>query len=58
MSNPWEEIDLKDYESHMSLDSVYQLQVLNAMMNEQFYTYEIKTMMILGVAGGNGLEHI
>ena len=58
MSNPWEEIDLNDYESHMSLDSVYQLQILNEMMKEQFYSYDIKTIMVLGVAGGNGLEHI
>ena len=58
MSNPWEEIDLNDYESHMSLDSVFQLQVLNEMMKEQFYTYDVKTIMVLGIAGGNGLEHI
>lgn len=58
MSNPWEEIDLNDYESHMSLESVYQLQVLNEMMQEQFFTYDIKTIMVLGIAGGNGLEHI
>jgi hypothetical protein len=36
MSNPWEKIDLNVYESHMSLESVYQLQVLNEMMKEQF----------------------
>lgn len=58
MSNPWEEIRLEDYESHMSLESVYQLQILNEMMREQFGTYDIATIMILGVAGGNGLEHI
>ncbi len=32
MKNPWEEISLTDYESHMQLDSVMQLQVLNEMM--------------------------
>lgn len=58
MSNPWEKIDLGDYESHMSLESVYQLQMLNRMMKEQFDSYDIKTIMVLGVAGGNGLEHI
>ncbi|MGN0352048.1 MAG: class I SAM-dependent methyltransferase [Roseburia sp.] len=58
MSNPWEEIDLNDYESHMSLESVYQLQTMNQMMKEQFYAYNVESMMILGVAGGNGLEHI
>lgn len=58
MSNPWEEIDLSDYENHMSLESVYQLQILNKMMGEQFETYDVDTIMILGIAGGNGLEHI
>lgn len=58
MRNPWEKIDLSDYENHMSLESVYQLQVLNEMMREQFEAYDIDTIMILGIAGGNGLEHI
>lgn len=58
MRNPWEEIDLKDYENHMSLNSVLQLQVMNKMMKEQFYSYKINSIMVLGVAGGNGLEHI
>lgn len=58
MSNPWEKINLSDYENHMSLDSVYQLQSLSEMMREQFYTYDVNSIMILGIAGGNGLEHI
>lgn len=58
MSNPWEEISIGDYENHMSLESVYQLQVLNKIMGEQFEAYDIDTVMILGIVGGNGLEHI
>lgn len=58
MKNPWEEIKLSDYESHMKLDTVMQQQCLNAIMKKQFYQYPVKTVMILGVAGGNGLEHI
>lgn len=58
MNNPWEDIDLEDYEKHMSLASVFQLQTMNRMMKEQFYSYPIKSVMILGIAGGNGLEHI
>lgn len=58
MRNPWEKINLDDYENHMSLQSVCQLQVLNEMMKEQFNVYDIESAMILGVAGGNGLEHI
>lgn len=58
VNNPWEEIDLNIYENHMSLDSVFQLQTMNKMMKDQFYTYPVQSIMILGVAGGNGLEHI
>lgn len=58
MANPWEEIDLDDYENHMSLDNVFQLQTMNEMMKAQFYTYPVNSVMILGIAGGNGLEHI
>lgn len=58
MKNPWEEIPLSDYESHMKLDSVMQLQTMNKMMKDQFDTYPISSIMIFGIAGGNGLEHI
>lgn len=58
MSNPWEEIELSDYENHMSLESVFQLQTMNQMMKEQFCAYPARSVMILGIAGGNGLEHI
>ena len=58
MNNPWEEISLQDYESHMSLDSVKQLQAMNVIMKNQFDDYPVKTAMVLGVAGGNGLEHV
>ncbi len=58
MKNPWEEIPLTDYENHMKLDSVMQLQTMNEMMKGQFDTYSISSVMILGIAGGNGLEHI
>ena len=56
--NPWEEISINDYENHMSLGSVMQLQTLNKIMKSQFDDYDISTAMILGVAGGNGLEHV
>lgn len=56
--NPWEKINLSDYENHMSLGSVYQLQAMNKMMKEQFYDYDVSSVIILGIAGGNGLEHI
>lgn len=58
MKNPWEEISLSDYENHMKLDSVQQLQAMNAMMKGQFNAFPVSTVMILGIAGGNGLAHI
>ena len=58
MANPWNEIPLDVYEAHMSLDSVRQLQALNRMTREQLEAYPVRTAMILGVAGGNGLEHV
>lgn len=58
VKNPWEEISLIDYENHMKLDSVMQLQTMNEMMKGQFYAYPVSNVTILGVAGGNGLEHI
>ncbi len=57
MKNPWEEIPLTDYENHMKLDSVMQLKAMNEMMKGQFDTYPISSVVIFGIAGGNGLEH-
>ena len=58
MKNPWEEIELSDYENHMKLNSVMQLQYLNLRMKDQFKMHPVTSVMVLGVAGGNGLEHI
>lgn len=58
MLNPWNEIKLDDYENHMKLASVMQLQSMNEMMYEQFYGYPVTSVMILGIAGGNGLNHV
>lgn len=58
LKNPWEDIPLSDYESHMSSENVFQLQTLSQMMKEQFSSDKFESIMILGIAGGNGLEHI
>jgi hypothetical protein len=58
MDNPWKQISLDDYENHMRLDSVMQLQSMNAMMQDQFSRYPVSTVMVLGIAGGNGLNHV
>lgn len=58
MNNPWKDILLDDYEKHMKLDSIKQLQAMNELMKTQFEDYPANCVMILGIAGGNGLEHI
>lgn len=58
VENPWSTIALRDYEMHMASGEVRQLQALDEIMLGQFYRYPAKTLMILGVAGGNGLRHI
>ena len=58
MENPWKSIKLSDYENHMKLGTVMQLQTLNCMMKDQLNTFPAHSAMILGVAGGNGLDHI
>ena len=35
MNNPWKDINISDYENHMALDSVQQLQAMNQMMKGQ-----------------------
>lgn len=58
MGNPWKDIRLSDYESHMSLEGVGQLQELSLIMKGQFNEFAASSAMVLGVAGGNGLEHV
>ncbi len=58
MQNPFLEIPLDIYEKHMSLDTVQQLPILNHIMKKQLHSYNVSSVMILGIAGGNGLEHI
>ena len=58
MNNPWKDISLSDYENHMAMDSVQQLQAMNQMMKGQLNQYEVQSAMILGIAGDNGLEHV
>ncbi len=58
MSNPWEQVPLNVYEAHMQLKDVAQLPALSRIMRKQLRQYPIETVAILGVAGGNGLEHI
>lgn len=58
MKNLWNDVKLEIYEAHMSLADVAQLQMLNQIMKEQLQAYpEAESIAVIGVAGGNGLEH-
>jgi hypothetical protein len=56
--NPWTEIPLTDYEKHMSHPTVGQLELLGILTRKYFHDLQPESSIILGVAGGNGLEHI
>ncbi len=58
MRNPWRDVPLEQYEKHMAEQKIYQLQELNRLMERQLNGYSVHSVAILGVAGGNGLEHI
>ncbi|HEU5292336.1 MAG TPA: hypothetical protein VFU05_16930, partial [Cyclobacteriaceae bacterium] len=56
--NPWLEIPLDDYEKHMSHGSVGQLSLLNSLTKKYLSKIKPATCVFIGIAGGNGLEHI
>ena len=56
--NPWLEIELEDYESHMALSSIGQAQYLSGVFAKEVKKYSPKSTAILGCSGGNGLEAI
>jgi 2-polyprenyl-3-methyl-5-hydroxy-6-metoxy-1,4-benzoquinol methylase len=58
MNNIWNSIPLEDYEQHMLHETVGQLQLLNHLTKMYLEATRPNTVLILGVAGGNGLEHI
>jgi len=56
MSNPWLGIPLEDYEGHMA--AAHQLSVLSDLFGEALMVRRPSSVVVLGVAGGNGLERI
>ena len=61
--NPWHDIAVEDYDAHMGHENVRQLAALSAIVKEQLETIppamrSKAEIAILGVANGNGLEHI
>lgn len=58
MKNPWLDVPLDDYESHMALSHVGQAQLLSQLLGEAIETYQPLSIALLSCAGGNGLERI
>ena len=54
----WNQVSLDDYENHMAHDSVGQLQLLNLLTKQYHSKHKPRNPLFLGIAGGNGLEHI
>ncbi len=54
----WNQVSLDDYENHMKHDSVGQLQLLNSLTKQYLSIHQPNNPLFLGIAGGNGLEHI
>ncbi len=57
-SNPWLAIPLDAYEGHMKSEGVRQLDALADLFGEALEFCRPRSVAILGVAGGNGLERI
>jgi len=57
-NNPWTQIPIADYEQHMSHSSVGQLSLLNSLTKKYLAKIKPATCLFMGIAGGNGLEHI
>ncbi len=58
MSNPWLTVPLSEYERHMSSVEVQQLGALSDLFAEVIGRCRPLSVAILGIAGGNGLDHI
>lgn len=56
--NPWKDVPLYVYENHMRLDTVAQLQALDALYAQRLAAYPVSSIAFWGIAGGNGLGHI
>jgi hypothetical protein len=58
MRHPWLDIPIADYEAHMALPSVGQAQLLSDTLQRTVAEFRPRSLAVLGVAGGNGLESV
>ena len=58
MKQPWLQVALDDYEGHMGAASVNQLAPLADLFAEALAFCQPRSVAIVGIAGGNGLQHL
>ncbi|MGO9895278.1 MAG: hypothetical protein ACLPX8_13840 [Bryobacteraceae bacterium] len=58
MSSPWLSVPLADYEGHMQSADVQQLGVLGKLFAATLARCRPRSVAVLGIAGGNGLDRI
>lgn len=58
MRNPWLEVPLSDYESHMSLPAIDQAEMLAAQFSDALHHFLPESVAVIGCAGGNGFDRI
>ncbi len=56
--NPWTVVPATDYERHMGPEGVDQLAPLSSIFQEVYLASQPDTVLLLGCATGNGLEHV
>ena len=58
MRNPWLDIPLADYESHMSMPAIDQADMLAAQFSDALLRFSPEAVAVMGCAGGNGFDKI
>lgn len=58
MANPWLYVPLADYEGHMNSAEIQQLGALSDLFAEALALRRPESVVVLGIAGGNGLDRI
>ena len=58
MSNPWLAVPLAEYEQHMNSAEIRQLAALSDLFAEAIARCRPHSVVVLGIAGGNGLDRI
>jgi len=58
MRNPWLDIPLSDYESHISMPAIDQADMLAAQFSDALLRFSPEAVAVIGCAGGNGFDQI